>query len=462
LQLAETDQQDSLPSDERVKRFRQNPTDNYLEQLYFQYGRYLLISSARENTLPANLQGIWDNKIQTAWNGDYHTDINLQMNYWPSEVTNLSELHLSLIKFIQGLQQPGEKTALTQYHASGWCIHPVTNVWGFTAPGEHPDWGLHLGAGGWLCQHLWEHYLFTMDKNYLQEIFPLLKASAVFYMSWLVADKQTGLLVSGPASSPENSFRAPDSSIAQISMGPSHDQEIIYELFTNVLSAASLLGKKDDTIKQVEEARKNLLQPKIADDGRLMEWAYPFKEIEPGHRHLSHLYALYPGSAYNFRQTPEYVEAAKKSLEYRLSHGGGYTGWSAAWIVNLWARLKDGDKALGMLQKMLSENTAPDLFDFPPFQIDGNFGATAGIAEMLLQSHSGYIELLPALPSLWKNGSFKGLRARGGYTVDADWKNGKLVRAKILSAVGGTCTLLYHQKERTTETKAGKIYIINF
>ncbi|MEJ0103263.1 MAG: glycoside hydrolase family 95 protein [Bacteroidota bacterium] len=452
LQLADKHIKDSIPTDERLKRFKQNPSDNYLEQLYFQYGRYLLISSSRSNTLPANLQGIWANKIQTAWNGDYHTDINVQMNYWLAEVTNLPEIHLSLVKYIQNLQQPAQKTAQIQYHAGGWCVHPITNVWGFTSPGENAGWGLHIAAGGWLCQHLWEHYLFSMDKNYLRQVFPVLKTAALFYTDWLVKDKETGLLVSGPSTSPENAFVAPDSSKVQISMGPAHDQEIIHELFTNVIAAAEQLGmKEDDTLRLIKADLKNLMPVKVAADGRLMEWAHPFEETEPGHRHLSHLYSLYPGNEFNFQQTPELAIAAGKSLEYRLAHGGGYTGWSAAWVINLWARLGEGNKAFSALQKLLSNNTSPNLFDVhPPFQIDGNFGATSGIAELLLQSHAGFIELLPALPDTWKReGEVKGLKARGNYTIDIAWKNGIVTDYKIRAKKAGKVKVKVNGKMTT-------------
>ena len=459
LQLADTIPSGDIPTDERLRRFKTEKNDNYLTQLYFQYGRYLLISSARGNTLPANLQGIWANKIQTAWNCDYHTNINVQMNYWPAEVTNLPEIHLSLIRYIQHLEAPATQSARIQFGARGWCVNPINNVWGFTAPGEHPSWGLTAGAGGWLCRHLWEHYLFTLDTNYLRGVFPTLKNAALFYLDWLVDDPRSGLLVSGPASSPENAFQAPDGSRGTISMGPSHDQQIIDELFSNVVAAANVLNKKDTLVAQVDAARKRLLQTRIGSDGRLLEWAEPYPEPEPGHRHMSHLYGLHPGYAFNNKNTPEYLEAARKSLEYRLAHGGGHTGWSAAWVSNFQARLKNGDAALAAVNDILLNKTAENLFDLhPPFHLDGNFGATAGLAEMLLQSHTGTIELLPALPGAWKNGAVEGLKARGGFEVDMRWREGKLSRVIVRATVDGPCTLAYGGKSFTFPAKAGKTY----
>jgi alpha-L-fucosidase 2 len=460
LQLADESVADNLPTDARLKNIKETKDDHYLAQLYFQYGRYLLISSSRENTMPANLQGIWANKIQTPWNGDYHTDINVQMNYWLAESTNLSELHLSLTKFIQQIEKPATRSASVQFNMKGCCIGPIINVWGFTSPGEHPSWGLTSGASGWICQHLWEHYIFTKDKKYLQNVFPTLKNFAKFYLNWLVADPVSGKLVSGPAASPENGFEASDGSQGSISMGPSLDQEIIEELFANVISASIILNDKDELIKQIKTAKNNLLKVQIGDDGRIMEWAKLYKETEPGHRHMSHLYALHPGNAFNNAQTPEYLIAARKSLEYRLQHGGGQTGWSAAWITNFRARLKSGDHALDALNDILITKSADNLFNLhPPFQIDGNFGATAGIAEMLLQSQDGFIELLPALPSSWKDGAIKGLCARGGFVVDMKWKNGLLVSTRIFSKVGGNCTIKNKGNEIELKTQPGKWYV---
>ncbi|SJZ60658.1 alpha-L-fucosidase 2 [Chitinophaga eiseniae] len=458
LQLAD-DTADDVPTDVRLQRIKETGNDNHLTELYFQYGRYLLISSARKNTLPANLQGIWGNKTLAPWNGDYHTDINVQMNYWPAEVTNLGELHLSLTNFIQRLEKPATRSAAVQFGGAGWCIGPIVNVWGFTSPGEHPSWGLTAGSSGWICEHLWEHFAFTRDSAYLRKVYPTLREVARFYMGWLVKDPVTGKLVSGPASSPENAFEAPDGSNGTISMGPSHDQEVIQELFTNVLQAAEVLQQTDPFLDKLRDAKNNLLQPQIGEDGRVLEWAKPYPEKEPGHRHMSHLYALYPGNAFNETQTPQYLNAARKSIEYRLQHGGAQTGWSAAWVTNMWARLKNGPEALKAFNIILADKSAYNLFNLhPPFQIDGNFGATAGIAEMLLQSHESMITLLPALPAAWKNGMVNGLCARGGFVVNISWKEEKLAAATLHATKGGGCQVRYRDQIVVLNTEAGKDY----
>jgi len=467
---------DTIPTDVRLRKQLTNPDDLHLQQLYFQYGRYLLISSSREGSLPANLQGIWANKIQTPWNCDYHTDINVQMNYWPADITNLAECHPPLTALIESLVKPGQKTAAIQYKASGWCVHPITNVWGFTAPGEHPSWGLHVGAGGWLCQHLWDHYTFTMDREYLKRVYPVMLESARFYLGWLVEDPVTGELVSGPAASPENSFIAPDGSVAQISMGPSHDQQVIHELFSNVLSASVVLNDKNPLLSEIDSALKKLALPKIGSDGRLMEWREEFTETEPTHRHVSHLYMLHPGNQIDPSNTPDLAAAVRKSLDVRTDIG---TGWSLAWKVNFWARLKDGNRAYQLLKNVLRpvENrgtnysnaggTYQNLFcAHPPYQIDGNFGATSGIAEMLLQSHvvegeDFIIQVLPALPDAWPSGEVKGLKARGGFEVSIKWEEKKMVSCTVKSLAGSDMKVSYKGKIFASSTELGESFELN-
>jgi len=452
-------QPDTIPTDIRVENFKVSNSDPHLVELLFQYGRYLLISSSRPGTLPANLQGIWSNKIQTPWNGDYHTDVNIEMNYWLAEVTNLSEMHLPLFDLIESLVEPGSKTAKIHYNASGWVVHPITNVWGYTTPGESSSWGMHVSAGAWILSHIGEHYYYTLDKKFLERMYPILKSSVTFYLDWLTTDPETGELVSGPAVSPENSFIAPDSSYNQISMGPAHDQQVIWNLFDDFIIISKELDIKNDFVQKVVHARNNIVTTKIASDGRLMEWAEEYKEIEPGHRHISHLFALHPGRQINLTQTPGIAQAAKKSLDYRIENGGGHTGWSAAWLINQFARLCDSEKSKKSLDVVLSKSTSQNLFgQHPPFQMDANFGATAGIAEMLLASHAGEIHLLPALPTEWSDGEVSGLLARGGFEIDLKWKAGKLIYFRIYSKFGNTCVIRYKDKKQLLDTKIGTEY----
>lgn len=456
-------QPDNIPTDERVLAYKTSQNDAHLVELMFQYGRYLLISSSRPGTLPANLQGIWANKIQTSWNGDYHTDINVEMNYWPAEITNLSEMHLPLFDLIESLVEPGEKTAKVQYNLDGWVVHPITNVWGYTSPGEAASWGMHTGAGAWICQHIYQHYAFTGDQSFLKKMYPVLKSSVEFYLDWLVKDPVLGKLVSGPAVSPENTFIAPDGSKCQISMGPTHDQEVIWNLFTHFIAASKDLQVSNEFVDRVIAAKKQLLKPKIGKDGRLMEWAHEFPEVEPGHRHISHLFAVFPGSQINLLETPELAEAARKSLDYRIAHGGGHTGWSAAWLISEYARLQNPEKAKKDVDVVLSKSTSPNLFGLhPPFQMDANFGFTAGVAEMLLQSYSGIIQLLPALPTEWSDGHINGLCARGGFVVDMEWRNMKPVNVKVFSRNGGICRIKYGNETKEIKTGKGNSYAISF
>ena len=458
LTLKET-KQDDTPTDVRLERFKKNPTDQHLISLLFQYGRYLLISSSRPSTLPANLQGIWAEKIQNPWNGDYHTDINVQMNYWLAESTNLGEMHLPLFDLMKSLVPSGKKTAKAHYNAKGWVLHPITNVWGFTAPGENANWGMHVGGGAWLATHIMEHYYFTLDKKFLEDNFSILEESVLFYLDWLIPDPNTGELISGPSVSPENLFIAPDGTKTKVCMGPTHDHEVIWQLFKNYIDASQALGMNTALQAKVVEAQEKLAKPKIGKDGRLMEWAEEYKEDNPGHRHISHLYGLHPGYQIDPSETPKIAKAARKSLDHRIAHGGGHTGWSAAWLVNQYARLGDGDKAQKSIHSLLIKRTSPNLFgQHPPFQIDANFGVAAGIAEMLLQSHTKEIRLLPALPTNWTEGEVKGLCARGGFIIDMKWDKHQLTAINLYSKHGGKAILTYQGKQYSFDTKAGKSY----
>ena len=460
-----TESPDTLATDVLVAQAKAGEINPHLYELMFQYGRYLLISSSRPGTMPANLQGIWANKLQAPWNGDYHTDVNIEMNYWPAEVTNLSEMHLPMFDLIASLVAPGTKTAQTQYQKKGWVVHPITNVWGYTSPGEYASWGMHTGAPAWICQHIGEHYRFTGDKDFLRKMYPVLKGAVEFYMDWLVTDPKTDKLVSGPAVSPENTFVAPDGSQCQISMGPTHDQQTIWQLFDDFEMASEALQINDAFTQEVADAKGRLLETRIASDGRIMEWAQEFPEAEPGHRHISHLFAVHPGSQINLLQTPELAEAASKSMDYRISHGGGHTGWSSAWLISQYARLHRAEKAKESLDKVLEKSLNPNLFtQCPPFQIDANFGTTAGIAEMLLQSYiyeqgAYIIQLLPSLPEGWKNGKFSGLKARGGFEVSGEWKDGVMVRAEIKSLLGNPFRVWYRGEYiETGDLEKGKTW----
>lgn len=470
LQLELGEQNFSTPTDERLKSYFNKP-DPAFAALFYQFGRYLLISSSRpDNPLPTNSQGIWGDGLDLPWKCDYKSNINYEMAYWSAEASNLGEMHKPMLRMTQNLVKPGTRTAQAYFgpDTPGWLVGYTTNGWSWTSPGERLTWGVWFGGSAWMCQHLWEHYAYGRDKDYLRSVYPTLKGAAGFWMSQLV-EGSDGKLITSPSSSPENEFITGNGVRGSICEGATMEKSLVRDLLTNTARAAAVLGIDEEFRRKVEATRDRIRPPQIGKHGQIMEWGGDWDNPNDTHRHVSHLFALHPGSEITPHTTPELAAAAKVTLKQRGDDG---TGWALAWKINFWARLLDGDHAMTLIANQLRSTlelqtvmqgaggTYPNLFcAHPPFQIDGNFGFVSGINELLLQSHETYIDpkspnedlyvihLLPALPKAWSSGSIRGIRARGGFTFDLDWKNGKLAKISITSTGGTHGRLRIHDKE---------------
>lgn len=460
FELDGIDSYEELTTAQRLEKAKDGEVDVGMSKLYFDYGRYLLISSSREGSLPANLQGIWNKDMSPTWDSKYTININTQMNYWPAEVCNLSECHKPLFDLIKRMVPNGQKTAKTMYNCRGFVAHHNTDIWGDTAVQDHwiPSSYWVLGAA-WLCTHQWTHYEYTRDKELLRESFPIMREAALFFIDFLVEDK--GYLKTCPSVSPENTYILPSGVQGSVTIGATMDNQILRDLFTQCIKAAEILEVSDELNNRIKDALEKLLPTQIGKRGNIMEWEGDYEEAEPGHRHISHLYGLHPSSQITMDETPKLAKAARITLERRLSHGGGHTGWSRAWIINLYAKLWDGEEAYNNLEQLISKSTLTNMFDnHPPFQIDGNFGGTAAIAEMLVQSTDKRIILLPALPKAWKDGSIKGLCIRGGAEISIKWQNHQLSMCEIIAKHKLNTNVIYKDKKFEILLEAGERIIL--
>lgn len=463
-----------LPTNERLQKIRDGKSDNKLVEMYFNFSRYLMIAGSREGTLPLNLQGIWNKDMWPAWGCKYTININTEMNYWAAEIQNLPECHSVLFDHIERMRENGRVTAREMYHCGGSVCHHNTDIWGDTAPQDKWLPGTLWPMGlAWLCTHIYEHYLFTGDKEFLAEKYDTIREAAEFFVDYLIEDEK-GRLVTSPSVSPENTYITKDGAKGTICQGPSMDSQILHNLFTAVIESAEILNEDRNFAEMLKQLRDKLPKPEIGKYGQIMEWAEDYDEAEPGHRHISQLYALYPYNLITKRHTPELAEAAKATLVRRLTHGGGHTGWSRAWIINMWARLCEGKLVGENIAALLAHSTNINMFDMhPPFQIDGNFGGGAGIAEAIIQSHSGEINVLPAIPDEWESGRVHGIVCRGGFVVDFAWANGKVTEMYVHSNCGNKCSIVgsvkvegaaYYEETGVTSfaTEAGKVYEVKF